>query len=109
MDSMLRRAGSAIVVMGASLMLCACAGTQVRALATNTGANAYDLSGTDLHTLSAEAARLCPRGHAVLREWHSSGQLAGVNSDSVQANELAWAVSYDVARPQAQMSIVCQG
>lgn len=107
--SMLGRAGPAIGVVWAALLLGGCAGTQVRALATDTGQSAYDLSGTDLRTLAAEAARLCPRGHAVLREWHSSGQLAGVNSDSVAANELAWAISYDVARPQAQMSIVCQG
>lgn len=81
----------------------------MRAIGTDTGSSAYDLSGTDLRTLSAEATRLCPRGHAVMRQWQSGGQLAGVNSDSVSANEVAWAVSYDVARPQAQMSIVCQG
>lgn len=106
---MLGRAGPAILAAWAALALCGCAGTQVRALATDTGQSAYDLSGTDPRTLSAEAARLCPRGHAVLREWHSSGQLAGVNADSVAANEIAWALSYDIARPQAQMSIVCQG
>ena len=107
--SRLGQAGPAICVVWAALLLCSCAGTQVRALATDTGQSAYDLSGTDLRTLSSEAARLCPRGHAVLREWHSSGQLAGLSADSATANELAWAVSYDVARPQAQMSIVCQG
>ncbi len=105
----LGRVSFGMFVVCAAFALCACAGTQVRALGTDTGHSAYDLSGTDLRTLSAEATRLCPHGHAVLREWQSSGQLAGVNADSVSANELAWAVSYDVARPQAQMSIVCQG
>lgn len=100
---------SAVLALFAALTLNGCAGTQVRALGTDTGHSAYDLSGTDLRTLSAEATRLCPRGHAVLREWQSSGQLAGVNSDSISANEVAWALSYDVALPQAQMSIVCQG
>lgn len=106
-----KREGDAntLLALFAALALTGCAGTQVRALGTDTGQSAYDLNGTDLPTLSAEAARLCPRGHAVLREWQSSGHLAGVNVDSVSANELAWAVSYDVARPQAQMSIVCHG
>ncbi len=106
---MIGRAATVILAVSACFMLGACAGTQVRALATDTGQSAYDLSGTDLVSLSAEANRLCPRGHAVLRQWHSSGQLAGTGSDSVAANEIAWAVSYDIARPQAQMSIVCQG
>lgn len=92
----------------ALLLLGGCAGTQVRALGTDSGHSAYDLRGTDLRTLSAEATRLCPQGHAVLRQWQSGGQLAGINAESVSANELAWFVSYDVARPQAQMSIVCQ-
>lgn len=97
------------IAVAAAFVLGGCAGTQVRALGTDSGQRAYDLQGTDPASLSAEAARLCPRGHAVLRQWHASGQLAGVNVDSVAANEVAWAVSYDVARPQAQMSIVCQG
>ena len=91
-----------------ALLLGGCAGTQVRALATDSGHAAYDLRGTDLRSLSAEASRLCPQGHAVLRQWQSGGQIAGVGGDSVAAKELAWFVSYDVARPQAQMSIVCQ-
>ena len=103
------RACCAGLAAAAALALGGCAGTQVRALATDTGSAAYDLSGTDIASLSAEAARLCPRGHAVLREWQSRGQLAGVGTDSVAANEVAWALSYDVARPQAQMSIVCRG
>lgn len=104
-----KRLSGLLLVLFAALASGGCAGTQVRALATDTGRSAYDLSGTDLPTLSAEAGRLCPRGHAVLREWQSSGQLAGVSVDSTAAKEIAWAVSYDVARPQAQMSIVCQG
>lgn len=96
-------------VLAAGVALAGCAGTQVRALATDTGHAAYDLSGTDLGSLAAEAGRLCPRGHAVLREWQSRGQIAGAQTDSVAANEVAWALSYDVARPQAQMSIVCRG
>lgn len=109
MGSTPRLACCAALAAGALLALGGCAGTQVRTVATDTGRPAYDLSGTDIASLSAEAARLCPHGHAVLREWQSRGQLAGANTDSVAANEVAWALSYDVARPQAQMSIVCRG
>ena len=103
-----RRNSRAVPGLFALLLLGGCAGTQVRALATDSGQGAYDLRGTDLGALSAEANRLCPQGHAVLRQWQSSGQLAGVNAESVSANEFAWSISYDVARPQAQMSVVCK-
>lgn len=85
-----------------------CAGVQVHSVATNTGHAAYDLSGPNLGALAAEAGRLCPQGHAVLRQWQRSSRPADATDASSSAAQVAAAFSYDVPPDQAQMSIVCR-
>ena len=55
------------------LALCACAQVNVRSLGTAAGQPpAFEVRSRTLVQLNAEAARLCPTGHQVLRQWHST-------------------------------------
>ena len=85
----------------------ACASVQVRSVATNTGQAAYDLSGSDIASLAAEAGRLCPQGHVVLHQWQRSNRQ--VASDAPPNWFLSNGVlSYDIQPDAAQMSIACK-
>ncbi len=85
-----------------------CTSVQVRSVGTNTGQPAYDLSGPDLGTLAAQAQRLCPQGHAVMRQWERSNRAAG-EGDTVSNWFLRTAaLSYDLQPDQAQLSIACK-
>lgn len=98
------------IVLAASLAtaLAGCGSVQVRGVGTDTGQTAYDLSGPSLGALKTQAERLCPQGHAVLRQWQRGNAAAG-DSDPMTDWLLATAVlSYDLQPAQAQMSIVCR-
>jgi len=97
-----------IALLALSAGAAGCAGVQVRSVGTNTGHAAYDLSGASLGALAAEAARLCPQGHAVLRQWQRSNRPADASDASTSTSQLAAAFSYDIPPDQAQMSIVCK-
>ena len=88
--------------------LAGCAVVQVRAVGTNTGQAAYDLVGPSLQSLAGEAERLCPQGHAVLRQWQHLNQPLGQGEGSAGATAVLVALSYDLRPDQAQMSIVCR-
>ena len=77
-------------------------------MATNTGQPAYDLSGPTLAALSAQAERLCPQGHAVLRRWQRGSRPAGESDPGMEWLLATGALSYDVQPEQAQMSIACK-
>lgn len=88
--------------------LAGCASVQVRSVGTNTGQAAYDLTGPDLGALAAQAERLCPQGHFVMRQWARSNHPVG-GGDS--GSDWLWrtaALSYDLQPDQAQMSIACK-
>jgi len=85
-----------------------CAGVQVHSVGTNTGQAAYDLSGPNLETLAAEAERLCPQGHAVMRQWQRINRPADASDASTISAQFAVAFSYDLQPDQAQMSIACK-
>jgi hypothetical protein len=56
------------LMLSVALGLSACSGPQVRTVGTGGGAPAYELRGSSLDAIHAEAARLCGKGYAVLRE-----------------------------------------
>jgi hypothetical protein len=85
-----------------------CASVQVHSVGTNTGQAAYDLSGPDLDTLTAEARRLCPQGHEVMRQWQRSNHSVGDANDAANWALRTAALSYDLQPEQAQMSIACK-
>lgn len=97
-----------IALLALSASAAGCAGVQVRSVGTNTGHAAYELSGPSLGALATEAARLCPQGHAVMRQWQRSNRPADASDASTTASQLAWAFSYDIPPDQAQMSVVCK-
>jgi hypothetical protein len=98
-----------VTVLHACVVLTACAAVQVRTVGTNTGQPAFDLSGPTSEVLAAEAQHLCPRGYAVMREWHRSSRPVGGVADAASgASAVAWAFTYDQQPDQAQMSIVCR-
>ena len=97
-----------IVLLALSASAAGCTSVQVRSVGTNTANAAYDLTGPSLGALSAEADRLCPQGHAVLRQWQRSNRPADASDASAASAQVAAALSYDVPPDQAQMSIVCK-
>ena len=94
--------------MWVAVAIAGCASVQVHGVGTNTGQAAFDLSGPDLGTLTAEAGRLCPQGHVVMRQWERGNRPAG-DADAV-ANWFvrSGVLTYDVRPEQAQMSIACK-
>jgi len=100
---------AAVLPVIASLALAACVSVDVKSVGTEPGRVAFDLSGTDLGTLAVEAARLCPQGHEVLRQWTRYARTAGDGGgDPTSAALWAAAFSYDTPPPSAQMSILCR-
>lgn len=65
MSSTCRIAGS---LLAAALVAACGAGPSVRSVGTGGAEPAYELRGGSLAALHAEAARLCARGYAVLRQ-----------------------------------------
>ena len=56
-----------VVLLVAALGLAGCAGPQVRTLGNGGGPPAFELRGSSLTAIDAEAARRCSRGYEVLR------------------------------------------
>lgn len=98
-----------IVLMLLSTGLAAgCASVQVRGVGTNADLPAFDLTGPDLASLTAEAGRLCPQGHVVMRQWQRSNWPAGDRNDLANWLQNTALLSYDLQPAQAQMSIACK-
>ncbi len=97
-----------IGLLALSAAAAGCSAIQVRSVGTNTGQAAYDLTGPSLGSLAAEAGRLCPQGHAVLRQWQRSSRPADATDASMTSAQVAAAFSYDIQPDQAQMSIACK-
>lgn len=92
----------------ASLSLAACAGPQVRSLGNGAGAPAYELRGTSLAAIEAEAARLCSRGFELLRS--SQNFATSELDDNAGSQFLLDAGAWLAGMPgnQAQATIVCR-
>jgi hypothetical protein len=97
-----------IGLLALSASAAGCAGVQVHSVGTNSGQAAYDLVGPNLDILAAEAERLCPQGHAVMRQWQRGNRPADASEASATSAQIAAAFSYEIQPDQAQMSIVCK-
>jgi hypothetical protein len=103
----MRGLARALVVVAAAVT--GCATVQVRSVGTNTGQPAYDLVGPSLQSLADEAGKLCPQGHAVMRQWQRSNRPVGQGDGTASGTAATVALSYDLQPDQAQISIVCRG
>jgi hypothetical protein len=92
----------------ATLSIAGCSGPQVRTLGNGGGAPAYELRGTSLSAIEAEAARLCSRGFEVLRS--SQNFTTSELEDNAGSRFLLDAGAWLSGMPgnQAQATIVCR-
>ena len=76
----------------------------VRSQVNATGLPAYELRGTNLALLDAEASRLCPKGVEVLRRWQHHER-----AESESGPIRRWTIDLvDKPTSQAQMQVVCR-
>jgi len=99
-----RCAGAVAGLIGLALLAGCASRVQVQSLATGDGRAVYELRGSHLAILHAEARGLCPQGAEVLRQWQrherdeaEPGRLWRWTSDLV-----------DAPRNQAQLQISCR-
>jgi hypothetical protein len=97
-----------ILAVLATLSIAACSGPQVRSLGNGAGAPAYELRGTSLSAIEAEASRLCSRGFEVLRS--SQNFATSELDDNAGTQFLLEAGAWLSGMPgnQAQATIVCR-
>jgi hypothetical protein len=72
-----------IAYLVVSLAAVGCASIEVHSVGTGGAASVFELRGDKIEQLQAEAQRLCPRGHDVLRQWHRY-QAGGSDSAALQ-------------------------
>lgn len=87
----------------------ACTGPQVRSVGNGGGNAAYELRGRDRVDLEAEALRLCPRGHDVVRSSVSFGSLQPTGNEWAAWLQPAGEWLSGMPGNQAQATIVCRG
>lgn len=89
-------------------MVAATAGCATRidaqAVTNASGQPAWELRGSSLQVLLAEAHRLCPNGPEVLRQWQRHER-----DESESGSLRRWTLDVvDAPRSQAQMQVVCR-
>ncbi len=72
------------ILTAIALGLGACSGPQVRTIGSGGEAPAFELRGSSLAAVHAEAARLCGKGYAVLREARQFAPAQPDDSDATQ-------------------------
>jgi len=97
-----------ILAAVALLSIAACSGPQVRSVGNGGGAPAYELRGTSLAALEAEAARLCSRGYFVLRSSQNVTRPEGEDSAGAQFLLEAGAWLSGMPGNQAQATVLCR-
>jgi hypothetical protein len=101
-----RRFQQALGMAAWLLLLSACTHLDVRLVSPDPKRPVYELRGPDLLGLQLEAARLCPQGYEVLRQWARNDRLEGYGFASRWLNKAADAL--DDEENQAEMSIACK-
>jgi hypothetical protein len=88
--------------------LAACAGPQVRTVGTGGEAPAYELRGSSMQAIEAEAARLCGKGYTVLRQAQRFARPEG--EDNAGTRWLVDAGDWLAGTPgnQAQATVQCR-
>lgn len=96
-------------VLAGLAAVAACAGPQVRTLGNGGGPPAYELRGSSVAAIDAEAAKLCTRGYERLRQGASFARPEA--DDNVGTQFLQQAGDWLSGMPgnQAQATIVCKG
>lgn len=92
----------------ATLCLAACSGPQVRSLGNGGGAPAYELRGTSLSAIEAEATRLCSRGYELLRTSQNFARPEPDDNGGTQFLQQAGDWLSGLPGNQAQATIVCR-
>lgn len=97
-----------ILAVLACLGFAGCAGPQVRSLGNGGAAPAYELRGSSLSVIEAEASRLCSRGYDVLRSSQNfaNSELSGNAGSQFLLEAGAWLSG--MPGNQAQATIVCR-
>jgi hypothetical protein len=95
--------------LAATLLLIACGGPQVRTLGNGDGPPAFELRGSNLAELKAEAARLCANGYAVLRSSQNFSPLDDPDNAAKQWLQQAGDWVSGMPGSQAQATVVCRG
>jgi hypothetical protein len=99
---------SAALVVSLVLGLVGCSGPQVRTVGTGGGAPAYELRGTSLAAIQAEAARLCIKGYEVLRQSHQFAPVQGDDNAGSQWLQQAGDWLSGMPGNQAQATVQCR-
>jgi len=86
----------------------ACSGPQVRIVGNGGGAPAYELRGSSLAAIDAEAGKLCARGYEVLRHGASFARPEPDDNGSAQFLQQAGDWLSGMPGNQAQATIVCR-
>jgi hypothetical protein len=97
-----------ILAAVALLSIAGCSGPQVRSVGNGGGAPAYELRGSSLAALEAEAARLCSRGYLVLRSSQNATRPEGEDSAGAQFLLEAGAWLSGMPGNQAQATVLCR-
>jgi hypothetical protein len=92
----------------AFLSLGACSGPQVRSVGNGGGVPAYELRGTSLAALEAEAQLLCGRGYDVLRSSQNVTRPEGEDGAGAQFMLDAGAWLSGMPGNQAQATVLCR-
>jgi hypothetical protein len=92
----------------ATLSVAACSGPQVRTVGNGQGAPAYELRGTSLAAIEAEAARLCSRGYQVLRSSQSFARPEPDDNGGTQFLQQAGDWLSGMPGNQAQATVLCR-
>ena len=87
----------------------ACSGPQVRTVGNGGGTPAYELRGTSLAAIEAEAARLCTRGFQTLRQSQTYARPEPDDNGGTQFLQQAGDWLSGMPGNQAQATIVCRG
>ncbi|MDO9002273.1 MAG: hypothetical protein Q7V20_02325 [Aquabacterium sp.] len=88
--------------------LLGCATVRVTPVATGSGEAAYELAGTSIAQLEAEAQRLCPHGYDVRRQAHHYQRMA---NDQLYPVRLWDRITGNLNTPtndKAQMAVLCK-
>jgi hypothetical protein len=94
----------------AALNVAACSGPQVRAVGNGGGAlPAYELRGTSLAAIEAEAARLCTSGFQTLRQSQTYARPEPDDNGGTQFLQQAGDWLSGMPGNPAQATIVCRG
>lgn len=91
-----------------ALSLAACAGPQVRTLGNGSGAPAYELRGSSLAAIEAEAARLCSRGYDLLRSSQNFARPEPNDDAGTQFLQQAGDWLSGMPGNQAQATVLCR-